>query len=179
MRALPSRHGMLLFFCSMMAAVDGFTTRRGSPTPPLATHWVSPTGSDSGNCTSEASPCKTLAYTINTVSDGAVISAMSGIYREHDVSFLGKEITLMGHSSAILDCQQQGRGFFFTKAGDSNAALEGFTIRNCSTPAANLDNPTWEGNGGGIAIYDAAVNLSYVTIEHCSSSSLQVGTNFI
>ena len=45
-------------------------------------HYVSTTGSDSGDCSSEENPCKTIQYAQIQTTDGDIIQVSEGIYQE-------------------------------------------------------------------------------------------------
>src|SRR5437763_3760902 len=68
--------------------------------------YVSPTGSDSGACSTNA--CKTIGYVVSQAQSGATISIAPGTYGEH--LSLQRDVTLSGSGTrhASIDGGQQG-----------------------------------------------------------------------
>ena len=92
-----------------------------------------------------------------TTSDEVIVA--DGIYTGEGnryISFNGKAITVRsenGPNTCIIDCQQQGNGFYFHRGEDQNSVLDGFTITN------GLDMVD---EGGGIGCYESSP-----TIKNC------------
>ncbi len=71
-----------------------------------STRLVSPTGTDTGNCT--VNPCKTIGYAIGQSVSGDIISVAAGTYAEHLV--VDRSLTLMGanQGSTFIDGSATG-----------------------------------------------------------------------
>ena len=93
-----------------------------------STRFISPLGTDSGNCLTAATPCKTFTYAITQAIAGDTISAAVGTYTENLT--LTKNLTLKGAglNSTILD------GNFANRVLDVGAGLviqvSGMTLQN-------------------------------------------------
>ncbi len=101
----------------------------------------------------------TIQSAINAASSGDTVIVAEGTYTgngNRNINFSGKAITVRsayGPESCIIDCENNGRAFSFTKRESNNSQLIGFTIRN-----GYLEND------GGAAIY---INKSSPTISQC------------
>lgn len=79
---------------------------------------------------------ETIQAAIDAASDGDVISIADGTYRgdgNRNIDFGGKSITVQsenGPEHCIIDCEQEGRGFYFHKGENNDAVLRGLTITN-------------------------------------------------
>jgi subtilisin family serine protease len=88
----------------------------------------------------------TIQKAINHASDGDTIWVADGRYtgtENKNIDFKGKAITVKsenGPENCIIDCQNQGFGFYFHMGEGPNSVLNGFTIINGSV----------SGRGGGI-----------------------------
>jgi hypothetical protein len=95
---------------------------------------------------------------IDAAQDGDIVVVADGTYTGEDnknLDFGGKAITVRsgnGPDNCIIDCQGDGRGFYFHSGEGADSVVEGFTIRN--------GNPDYFGPGGN---YGAGV--------YCSGSS--------
>jgi hypothetical protein len=95
-------------------------------TADAATWWVRPFGGDAN----------TIQGGIDKAAAGDVVVVGAGTYSGYgnfNVSFDGKDITLMSESGpflTVIDCQNTGQAFLFTNGESYNAVLEGFTIKN-------------------------------------------------
>jgi len=79
-----------------------------------------------------------------------------------NLSFLGKDITLMsanGPSQCIIDCQETGGGFSFTRGESNQAVLYGLTIVN----GRSVD-------GGGIYCEGGSPTVSNCIVQACRAS---------
>jgi parallel beta-helix repeat protein len=113
----------------------------------------------------------TIQAGINSASDGDTVLVADGIYHgdgNHDISFLGKAITVMskhGAETCTLECENQGIGFLFNNGEDSTSVVQGFTIlrsysdgmfcRNASSPRI-MNNRILYGWGTGIVCKGAS-----------------------
>jgi predicted outer membrane repeat protein len=112
----------------------------------LGVRYVSSTGSDSGDCTNKAAPCKSINYAIGKASSGEEIRVAEGVYTSIAsvpvAGFQNKSLKLLGGYSlgfegapdpaaneTILDGEHERRvinaGF-----GPGAVTVRGFTIRN-------------------------------------------------
>ena len=93
-----------------------------------ATRYVSPTGSDAGDCS--ASPCRTISYAVGQASAGDTISVASGTYAE-SVS-LTKTLNLIGHDATIDAAGQSAppNGVVISGAGAAGSVVSGFTVEH-------------------------------------------------
>ena len=68
--------------------------------------------------------------------DGDIVELSAGTYtgvRNRDLDFQGRSLTLRGASgrdSAVIDCQQAGRGFWLHSGEDSTTVITDLTVRN-------------------------------------------------
>jgi parallel beta-helix repeat protein len=93
-----------------------------------STRWVSPTGTDAGNCT--VSACLTINYAINQASAGDTISVGAGTYEE-SVS-VTKRLRLVGNDATIDAAGQTAppNGIVIWGAAAAGTAVSGFTVEN-------------------------------------------------
>ena len=101
---------------------------------------------------------------INAASDGDDVVVANGTYTgdgNKNLDFLGKAITVRSESGpehCIIDCENNGRGFYFHSEEDGNSVLQGFTIRNGKPPGDIAGS-----SGGGILL-----EYSSPTITDCT-----------
>ena len=78
----------------------------------------------------------TIAAALAAAHNGDRIIVADGVYSgagNRDLDFVGKHVRLEsanGPASCIIDCQAQGRAFYFHSGETPGVALEGFTIQN-------------------------------------------------
>jgi hypothetical protein len=83
-----------------------------------------------------AHPFDAIQEAIDLVQDGVEIVVADGIYTgtgNKNIDFLGKGLTVRsanGPADCVIDCENQGRGFYFHNAEPNVAVLAGFTITN-------------------------------------------------
>jgi len=127
---------------------------------------------------------------INDANDGDTVEIQPGIYTgpgNYNIRFNGKAITVRGTNpddfdvvaATVIDCNQQGQGFIFDRAEDSNSVLSGLKItngygywgmvaggaigcRNSSPLITNCIITQNFGRGGGIG-----TTAGYLTVRNC------------
>lgn len=92
-----------------------------------ATRFVSPAGSDTGNCT--GSPCQTIGYAVGQASAGDTIMVAAGTYAE-SVN-VTKQLLLVG-SDATIDATGHDNGVLIVSPASAGTVLRGFTIQNAT-----------------------------------------------
>jgi hypothetical protein len=101
---------------------------------------------------------QTIQAAIDAASDGDMVLVADGTYKgegNKNIDFKGKELTVQsenGPEKTIIDCENDGRGFYFHSGELADAFVSGFTITNGYT----------RDQGGGIY-----VNNSTPTITNC------------
>ena len=92
------------------------------------TRYVSPTGTDAGDCT--ASPCGTITYAVGQANAGDTVSVASGTYAE-SVS-VTKTLTLIGHDATIDAAGQTSppNGVVISGAAAAGTVFSWFTVEN-------------------------------------------------
>ncbi len=189
---LPARIVIRLAIAFMVAAGLG-AVPAGPARAAHTTRYVTPTGSDDLDCTSTASPCRTIQHAINVSESGDLILVAKGTYIynvETDdlcgflmtpavVCTLDRSVTILGGYSGydwsnrnpalnltIIDGQNTYRGV--AVLGYSNAIfadIEGFTIQN-----GLAHGPTTGSNpgamGGGMLVQLATITLKDVIFRN-------------
>lgn len=144
-------------------------------------------------------PYGTIQEAIDNAVGGDVVIVADGIYTgagNKNLDFGGRAITVRsenGPESTIIDCENNGRGFYFHSGEDSNSTLRGLTVTNgriTNSSHGSYDggailcednsNPTIancyftsnsaERNGGAIG-----VSLSSPTIKSCAFTQNKAG----
>jgi parallel beta-helix repeat protein len=93
-----------------------------------STRWVSPTGTDAGNCT--VAPCLTINYAIGQANAGDTVSVGAGTYNE-SVS-VTKRLQLVGDGATIDAAGQSAppNGVVIWGAAAAGTVMRGFTVEN-------------------------------------------------
>lgn len=137
----------------------------------------------------------TIQSAINNASDGDTIWVADGRHtgtENKNIDFKGKAITVKsedGPDNCIIDCQNQGFGFYFRMGEGASSVLDGFTITNgnvsgrggaiyCDGSSPKILNCIIIGNqagkyGGGMYNF----NNSNPTLTNCSFIQNSVGTS--
>jgi hypothetical protein len=174
------------FICIVMLAFSffGVTNKASAVT---ITRYVSTSGTDTGNCSSSGSPCRTIQYAVNQSTAGDTIKVAAGTYTYNAgtdlctwaitravVCFVDKSLTILGGyttsnwSSAdpnanltVLDGQNTVRGVIAVKyTGAASLVMEGFTIQNGRSQGANTSSDyDARGFGGGLWSQKASLTL--------------------
>jgi predicted outer membrane repeat protein len=140
----------------------------------------------------------TIQAAIDDAVDGDTVWVADGTYMgqgNRDIDFRGKAITVRsenGPASCIIDCNGQGRAFYFHSGETAAAILDGFTIRNggdvdfgggihCMGSSPTIRNCTLVKNsallwGGGLCnSYGSNVTVINCTFQDNSCPSLAFG----
>jgi len=111
---------------------------------------------------------ETILEGILCSDDGDTVLVGSGVYTgqlNRNISFDGREIVLLsedGPDSTVIDCGGEARGLLFSNGEGPSAVVDGFTIRNASSP----DN-----YGGGVACTGgSSPTLRNCVITDCAAS---------
>jgi hypothetical protein len=147
-------------------------------------------GSNSNNCKSPTTPCKTIGHAISLAVSGDSIIVAAATYTENLT--IGKSLTIVGSGAAttIIDGSSAGR-VIAINASSASIAISGFTIRNgrsffgggiFNAGRLTVSNTTVSGNigrGGGSAGMGAGIgNAGTVTITRSTISGNTVSGPF-
>jgi parallel beta-helix repeat protein len=114
----------LAFVCIALLAL----TASASAGAAGSTRYVSPTGTDTGNCT--VSPCRTIQYAVDQASAGNTVSVAAGVY--HESVSVTKRLSIIGHGATIDATGQSAppNAVVISGAGAAGTVLRGFTVQN-------------------------------------------------
>jgi hypothetical protein len=158
-------------------------------------HYVTTSGSDSGNCSSSSSPCRTIQYAVNQSSSGDQILVAQGTYTYNGsvdqctflqtpavVCVLDKSLSILGGYSTndwttaqpstnptYLEGQDLYRGVAVIGYNTNTTSLdmEGFTIQNSRTQGPTYLNPYTPGAmGAGMLVQKAVITLKDMVIKN-------------
>lgn len=104
------------------------------------TRYVSVAGTDSGDCTTEASPCETIQYAVNQSSSGDTVLVAAGTYSE--IVDITKDITLQGAQAGVDARSRSGSETIIQTVGGQN-----FTFR-IRTDDVTVNGFTFDGSTG-------------------------------
>lgn len=132
-------------------------------------------------------PKATIQAGIDAATDGDQVVIADGIYSgvgNKDLDFAGRAITVRSASDnpalCIIDCKQDGRGFYFNSAETAESVVRGLTIRNgnvydyggaiyIENASPAIINCTLTGNvallGGGALHFS---DFDYATVINCT-----------
>jgi parallel beta-helix repeat protein len=102
----------------------------------------------------------TIQAAIDASSDDDEVVVADGTYTGNgnkNLNLLGKSITVRsenGPENCIIDCEQDGKGFFVNHGEGSDSVIQGFSIKNGFAVGTFPDN-----NGGGILCYSASPTI--------------------
>lgn len=157
--------GVLVALLAPAAVLIARSAQAGDATnPAMTTRYVATTGINSGACTVEADPCKTISYAVTQSSSDDVIEIASGVYTE---SFaIDKSLSLHGadETTTIIQANEQpgvATSRVITIDGGFVVDISDVTVRH-GAPAGTLFP---EGEGGGILSSNGTLNLTNVTLS--------------
>jgi len=102
----------------------------------------------------------TIQAGINAAVNGDTVLVADGTYKgtgNKDLDFNGKAITVQsenGPENTIIDCENDGRGFYFHSGEGNNSVVSGLTITN-----GWAHTFLYSGNGGGIEILNSSPSI--------------------
>ncbi len=79
---------------------------------------------------------RTIQAAVDWAADGDTVLVADGTYTgvgNKDIEPDGKAVTIVstgGPDFCIIDCESDGRGFWFRKGEDPDTVVQGFTVRN-------------------------------------------------
>ena len=112
----------------------------------------------------------TIQAAIEAASDGDTVLVADGTYYgtgNKDLDFAGKAIKVTSENGAekcIIDCERDGRGFYFHTGEKESSVITGFSVINgiaengggiyCSSSSPTITNCIITGNGSGSSVLD-------------------------
>lgn len=167
--------------------------------------YVSPTGIDSGDCSSPIQPCRTIQYAVNKANIGDTIKVAQGVYRYDAlvdpcyflqtpavVCSLDKSLSIVGGYAAgqwttpvpfpeltVIDGENRYRGV--ANIGYNNIQIAHMTLKNFTIKNARVVGPTYlnpydpSGVGAGMWVQHASIILEDVVFEN----NVSIGANTI
>ena len=123
------------------------------------TYYVSPTGNDSGSCTS-ATPCKTINRAAGLAGPGDKVSVAAGTYGTFTIDRSGtaaSPITFQANGEAIIE-NPSGYGIFIDNS--SYLVIDGFTVQNTAQKAIAARGATPTSPMRGLTIRNNTVRNS-------------------
>ncbi len=159
-------HPFSLMSIYLVWTAIAFAAAHGTPAlaaPAATTRYVSPSGSDSNDCLTPVTACRTIAHAVALSANGDRIEIAAGTYDEHDIE-LSTELTLNGASTdtTIVDANGVSRAFYVT----TQVEIVGLTVRNGQRPAG----PLFDAAGGAILI-NGAGNLTLRDVTLINNSA--------
>ena len=115
----------------------------------------------------------TIQSAIDAAQPGDTILVSPGVYRgvqNKNLDLLGKTLYLGCETpgACVLDCERDGRGFFFHRDETPATIVDGFTIINGSPSASPF-------NGAGIHCFDSSPTIRNCTIRDCVTAHIGGG----
>jgi hypothetical protein len=150
-----------------------FLTAGSKPSPYIAAWtkirngrvwYVAVDGSDQAGDGSQEHPFATIQHGLDSAITGDTVLVHPGTYTgpgNRDIDFGGKDIVVMsenGPEATIIDCEQQGRGFYLHSGETRAAKVSGFTITR-GTAWSGEFGPDWGPGGAGILCIGASPTI--------------------
>ena len=126
---------------------------------PAPSIYVSIDGESAGDGSSQ-NPYNSIKQAIDSANNYDILQLADGVYNGSDnknLRFLGKPLILMssnGPRFCSIDCEEEGRGFYFTFEDDIRTVVRGITIRRGNVPGDS---------GGGIVCESASTPM----VDNC------------
>ncbi len=137
------------------------------------TFYVSTSGNDANSGLTWQTARRTIQSGIDAALDGPgdTVLIATGTYTgvgNRDIDFNGKAITVTGTDpqdpctvvATIINCQYNGRGFYFHSGEEANSILAGLTIQSGRPPSYSYEG------GGGILCLNASPTISKCLIRY-------------
>lgn len=87
----------------------------------------------------------TIQAAIDAANDGDEVAIADGVYTgagNKDLDFAGRPITVRSAggdpATCVIDCEGNGRGFYFHSGEDAGSVLQGLTIRNANSDVGGV-----------------------------------------
>ncbi len=196
---IPQR--IFLFTCVIVMLFSFFGVTN-SASAQASSRYVAISGTDAGNCSSSASPCRTIQYAVNQSVSGDRILVAQGSYTYNAgadncsflqtravVCFVDKSLTILGgYSTAnwisaapavnltVIDGQNAWRGVAVIGFNTTTTHLDmqGFTIQN-----GQVLGPTYPGDpsgiGAGMWVQKAAITLKDMVFKNNKALGANTG----
>ncbi|RKY13557.1 MAG: hypothetical protein DRP63_09455, partial [Planctomycetota bacterium] len=144
-------------------------------------------GNDANGGTGWGDAFATIGKALSVAGDYDLVLVADATYNETDLNFNGKKIYLKGvdHNNAgqqpVIDCQGNGRAFYFDSGETKDSVIDNFMIKKgsafgggavyCDSSSPTVTNCTFSDNSAGT--YGGAIfcdNVSSPTITDCTFS---------
>jgi hypothetical protein len=168
---------VLLWLCGNAGAAVAASQENG-PLAATSARFVATTGSDAGDCSTPASPCRTVQYAVDRAAGGDVVLVASGLYTGvnsygglRQALYLSKTLTVRGVPTTtdwttlnaaamptVLDAENDGRVIYVT--GDISPTIAGLKITGGWPDGLGGGSPSAADAGGGIYVHNASATIS-------------------
>lgn len=193
LRKVGSIFSLVIVFTALLGTVDVRPVR--AKVWGVTTRYVAPSGSDVGDCSFAASPCRTIQYAVNRASSGDTILVAQGTYTYNSstdnclflpptgksvVCIVDKTLSILGGYSTsnwttanpkvnltTIDGHDTYRGVFLIGYNSTTVSLtmEGFTIQNGRAEGPYIPGDP-SGFGGGMIVSGARVTLKDMVFKN-------------
>jgi predicted outer membrane repeat protein len=136
---------------------------QASPIGGGTTRHVSPSGSDSGTCTNQFSPCKTIDYARTQANSGDTIQLATGTYNENVILGFDLDITGAGRDKTFIDGTGLTGSVIFVTS-DTTSTISSLTIQNGAATSQNLHGGGM-GNSGTTEIIDVTFKHNFASVD--------------